>query len=588
MSQYKKITTGTLALIVTLLCLRADGWQVIFVESALAQGSVAAPGANMLTGISELAIFIATGMQMLAFIIFSFLQVFLDPLFIVDLVGSSGLRNIWKYSRDIMNIIFAFMLIFAGIYTVVIGSEQGSSFIKAKYKKFILAVILVNFSWFFPRVILDVANVLTATIYQLPAGISGGQVECKLPPKDPKDPSTAEDCQVIADIKYFSGCNPPPDVLDADGDPIPGKKTEYVEKGVVCILYAPWEKDTNTSYGMLNGLVVNYGKLGQLLRVLKPGGATTVSGTAAQRFKQTMLFLMHIVFILVLMTMLFLPLAAMLVVFLIRIPIMWVTMAFMPFMFLGFVIGDKMANFDSMKIFEHYVKAAFLPAAIAVPFAAGFLILTEITQIACPAIAGPLCSNTGPLLHNVNTLWGILMLLIAFFVIWFGFWAALSIDQIYVKVTSGIKSFGESVGKTALKLPLSTPIPIGGGKKMSLLGIDDAINSINSALSSGMGAKQAFKQAMAGGGKKSDETVAKILNAPKSTLNTSLEKIITEIGKANGGTVKTKSNLDVQINSIYSKHQAEIQKEQPGMTESEFRDAFKRNSRVFRNLKNLK
>ena len=267
---------------------------------------------------------------------------------------------------------------------------------------------------------------------------------------------------------------------------------------------------------------------------------------------------------------------------------MWVTMAFMPFMFLGFVIGDKMANFDSMKIFEHYVKAAFLPAAIAVPFAAGFLILTEITQIACPAIAGPLCSNTGPLLHNVNTLWGILMLLIAFFVIWFGFWAALSIDQIYVKVTSGIKSFGESVGKTALKLPLSTPIPIGGGKKMSLLGIDDAINSINSALSSGMGAKQAFKQAMAGGGKKSDETVAKILNAPKSTLNTSLEKIITEIGKANGGTVKTKSNLDVQINSIYSKHQAEIQKEQPGMTESEFRDAFKRNSRVFRNLKNLK
>ena len=38
------------------------------------------------------------------------------------------------------------------------------------------------------------------------------------------------------------------------------------------------------------------------------------------------------------------------VVFLIRIPIIWLTISFMPFMFLGFVMGDKMGQFDTMKM----------------------------------------------------------------------------------------------------------------------------------------------------------------------------------------------------------------------------------------------
>ena len=215
---------------------------------------------------------------------------------------------------------------------------------------------------------------------------------------------------------------------------------------------------------------------------------------------------------------------------------MWVTIAFMPFMFLGFVIGDKMKNFDSMKIFEHYIKAAFLPAAVAVPFAAGFLILTEITQVSCPTIAGPLCADTGPLLTNVNTLWGILMLLISFFIIWFGFWAALSIDTIYTSATSGIRSFGSSIGKTALKLPLSVPIiPTGGGESMSILGIDDAIGRLNSGLSSGMSGKDAFKAA-AGGGKGGATATAefsKVLNSPSNAQTRILTDIRAKLGVGN-------------------------------------------------------
>lgn len=521
MLKHKKILIGLLSFVAITI--------VLGPETAFAQGGTTTPSSNIFTSTANIAVILATAMEVLAFMIFHFLQFFLDPLFILELTGSNGLRAIWKYSRDIMNIIFAFMLIFSGIYTVVTGNKE---LVNSKYKKFILAVVLVNFSWFFPRVLLDVANVLTATIYQLPAGLSGGTVDCRLPPVNPNGGARGLPCEIVTDIKYFSGCNPLP--------------PSYIPKGIVCFKKEPWVGDTNTAFGMLNGLVVNYGKLGSLLQVINPAAAPGVGGTATQRHQQYLVFLMHIMFILVLMAMLFFPLAAMFVVFLIRIPIMWVTIAFMPFMFLGFVIGDKMKNFDSMKIFEHYIKAAFLPAAIAVPFAAGFLVLTEITQVPCPAIAGPLCANTGPLLTNVNTLWGIFMLLISFFIIWFGFWAALSIDTIYTNATAGIKNLGSSIGKTALKLPLSVPIPVGGGQSMSLLGLDDAIGRINSSLSQGNGPLASLRAGRPGGGSAASRNLIRAVDSGRT--NAHLEQILQQLKNDKDATAGSVALTDTQIN----------------------------------------
>ncbi|MCA9371257.1 MAG: hypothetical protein KC680_04825, partial [Candidatus Peregrinibacteria bacterium] len=453
------------SILAMITCLYTDGLTGVTSIHVFAQTTT--PSGNVFTATTNIVVMIATAMQMLAFLIFNFLQWFLDPLFILSLNETKALQDIWKYSRDIVNVIFAFMLIFAGIYTVVTGQKE---LVQQKFKRFILAVILVNFSWFFPRVILDVANVLTATIYQIPAGLSqSGDIPCK--------DYEGIDCRVIDEVRYFKNCANPP--------------SGFIKIGIICYSTKAWDAQTNTAYGMLNGLVINYAQLPNLTRVLNPG-TTGGAGTPEDRLQETLLFLMHILFILVLMTMLFLPLAAMFVVFLIRIPIMWFTISFMPFMFIGFVIGDKMGQFDTMKIFQHYVKAAFLPTAVAVPFAVGFMILTEFMNVPCDEIvlvkAAGFCKTTGPFLTNINTLWQVLILLMAFIVIWAGFWMALKIDEVYVNATSGIKSFGESIGKTALKLPLSIPIFPGGaadGGSMSLLGLDDKLRSLTGKLSDG-------------------------------------------------------------------------------------------------------
>src|SRR3990167_3458282 len=92
-----------------------------------------------------------------------------------------------------MNIIFAIMLLAGAILTIVFGKQE---VVKQHLVKFILAVILVNFSWFFPRVIFDIANVTTATIYGLPNLVNS---KCKWIDKN----GTPKNCVVVTDILFF-------------------------------------------------------------------------------------------------------------------------------------------------------------------------------------------------------------------------------------------------------------------------------------------------------------------------------------------------------------------------------------------------
>lgn len=538
MHSHKKLITAAVCLLTIIACGTLEGWHTMTMFSVAAQG-VDAGGGDFYSGTIRMAVILATAMEMFAFLIFHFLQWFLDPLFILALNEAEGLRDIWKYSRDIVNVIFAFMLIFAGIYTVVTGQKE---LVQSKFKQFILAVILVNFSWFFPRVILDVANVLTATIYQLPAGLAtSGTIECK----DHK----GQPCRVITDVKYFDGC------FDKDKNLIKNAANEpYIHKGIVCYDTEVWNNQTNTAFGILNGLVINYAQLPNLTRVLNPG--TPAPGTTpADRLQETLMFLMHILFILVLMAMLFLPLVAMFVVFLIRIPIMWFTIAFMPFMFIGFVMGDKMGQFDTMKIFSHYVKAAFLPTVVAVPFTVGFMILTEFMGIKCTDIGmlelADFCEESGSLLMNISNMWQLLIMLMAFVVIWMGFWAALQIDDIYVNATSGIKNFGESVGKTALKLPFSIPfIPTGGGNLVSPLALDDMARSFSGGLGRGESVPGALKSALAGTGKENSKKVTDAINKSDSQTAKKLNELIATMEREKQSGNFDQSKIDSRLGGV--------------------------------------
>lgn len=213
----------------------------------------------------------------------------------------------------------------------------------------------------------------------------------------------------------------------------------------------------------------------------------------------------------------------------------------MPFMFLGFVAEDKLTpGFNTFEIFKKFVKAAFLPVAVAVPIAIGFVLLNTMGNKPCAqvmeALGGadhPFCVETGQIIYGINDAWSLLWLLMAFFVIWIGFYSALKIDETYVNVTNGIKNFGSSVGNTAIKMPLSIPIPIGTDKSMSLNQMKNAPQNISAKLESqsiGSALGSTFGGGGTGGGQDGSAMVTNAIQRGSSRTNALLAEIAKDKG----------------------------------------------------------
>jgi hypothetical protein len=80
-----------------------------------------------------------------------------------NLANLTGINIAWKLLRDLMNIAFIFMLVYEGILLII---QQGST---NNIKKFItgivLASLLINFSLFFTKVLIDASNIVTIGFY---------------------------------------------------------------------------------------------------------------------------------------------------------------------------------------------------------------------------------------------------------------------------------------------------------------------------------------------------------------------------------------------------------------------------------------
>ena len=365
-----------------------------------------------------------------AFLVMKLLSWLIDPGNIYALGNEGMMLRLWQISRDIMNLIFALLLLGGAIMTIVFAKQD---IIKQNIVKFLLAVVLVNFSWFFPRVIIDIANVTTATVYGLPKAIDS---TCQW--RDGTG-TLRTDCVVVNDILLLD------DASGACPTATGGSEVDFAPIMKVCL--APLDSTANTGFGIINGLVVNHGRLMHLGLIVgsPPSGGT--GGSVAE----TLRFIIIISFVTFLHVMLVFPLAAMTAVMIIRIPILWMTISFMPFMFIGFLIGDKFIKINTMEIFQkHFMTAAFLPTLIAIPISIGYIMLNQVATLSS---APPGLGGSFKLITEVQNWWGLIWILLSFMVIWIGSFWAMKSDSIYAKFSEPI----HSIGNNFLKLPLNTP-----------------------------------------------------------------------------------------------------------------------------------
>ncbi len=429
---------------------------------AWAQAGGAFPVDETYEMISGFTLVAAQFLNILTWFVFSFLIILLDPRFIFDMTGGeeaglmTALNTIWQLSRNIMNVAFAVGLVGAAIYTVVTANKE---FVSNNLKTFVLAVILVNFSWFIPRVVLDIANVAAAMIYSLPNAVADDSMTCRYMSSntdgciDPGAPLASGmvscACKAVADFEPF----PEESVRTSLEASDPAWKCTWL----YCIRFVKLDTTTATQHGsILNGLVVNHARLSQLAIITRVVPGRNISDLLLFILRELVVVVIHIA--------LFFPLVALLLALVIRIPILWLTMAFMPLYFLSWVIPDEISFLAPFKekaklIWDWFMKAAFLPAAVAIPLSIGFVMANvgariQFTQL--EAIPFNLIDGMGTF---AQLLWVIMVLGI----LWSG--TFMMLEMMTAEMPGGsmiqsIKSTGEESAKFAAELPLATvPIP---------------------------------------------------------------------------------------------------------------------------------
>ena len=463
-----KILRKGIPLSLLLLCWYVGGFEV---PTALAQGATTVAeqvqgslGKNINDVLSIVAM-INTFVQALLLITLQMLQYLLQADFFNNPTMMSGLNSVWVLSRDIMNVLFAVMLIGVAFVTIITANNK---YITEYISRFIIAVVLVNFSWFFPRIIIDVANILTSTVYSIPSIIGqDGNFACRTFKED--GPGT-EECKVLSDIKIL------PTVMDVSlckSEEDEGCRcTDSSNSPIACYKIEPYSSAVTkmgAGHAMLNGMTTSFIRIHALTKISIQNGNNQNKVDANAAFVTTLQIMITILMTLVVQLAILLPLIGLGIGLFIRIILIWVTTAFMPFSFLGYLIngnlGTKVFGFDK-DIWDEFINAAFLPAVVAVPFVIGLIMLSAVAQVPDP---GGMTWGV-PLIGTFKSWWPFMWMGAAIGIIWTGAFAALARSEITGGITGKIKNFGDHLFSAGLQLPLLVPLPVGIGPKGANLG----------------------------------------------------------------------------------------------------------------------
>lgn len=80
-----------------------------------------------------------------------------------NLSDLTGINDAWKVIKDLMNIVFIFMLVYQGILIIL---NMAKSNIKNIITGIVLSALLINFSLFFTKILIDASNIVTIGLYQ--------------------------------------------------------------------------------------------------------------------------------------------------------------------------------------------------------------------------------------------------------------------------------------------------------------------------------------------------------------------------------------------------------------------------------------
>ncbi len=379
------------------------------------------------------------------------------------------LNNFWRIMRDLVNYAFIIVLLVIAFMTVitagggVMGAGDGFK-VGQILPKFVIAVVLVNFTWFGARVVLDAANVAAHVVYAIPASMPDYGFEliedCEPPPclggDDVLPPNTRRCVYEVKRLNFSQSAGTP--TPDAAGGALAAAGANTCANGVFTIEFyedpIDWDMVSRNNIATLFA----FGLLDVHQLVLTNSAVDNLMDLS-----------LNTIFVFLLMIILIVVFSAMMLVLLERVIMLWIHIVLSPLLVLLWVVKDAIGSGEGSmdKIsFSSFIGYAFLPAMMGFPLVLGMMMVivggqVDLTEVFTTEVNG-IEMITG--LPGIDNLQQFLWYIIAIAILWQTMTIAQKMDGFTKGTIESMKGGVEGLGAFIAKSPMYLPwIPVRSG-----------------------------------------------------------------------------------------------------------------------------
>ncbi len=438
------------------------------------------------------------------------------------------LHQLWILISNVVYVIFGFMLVFVAFANIFGGEHSKAYEMKTMLPKLVTGMLMVPFTWFIVSAVLSVSNILTASVISLPMetilksdGNKSGLLTDKIIPKE------------IVFNKNSSGTG----TVDSNGDALSDAEKNAVDaNGESTTAYqkngnfyaSDCDDDENQCLSIKEFLTNGGGGAYNLLSVYAYGIFRIQDYkeiTLEEKVNKVIDIAMKLWFGVIFFVVFGILVIAIVYALFSRAIMLWLYAMFSPFFALNYVLGDKAKKLEKFTIHE-FISLALVPVYVSAALAFGLMFLglvmgatntgstgapwkltwdtvsitpgeadtttfkfwTNDNSISLKTV-GLLDSKTkegmsGALDIGKGVIGTIIMNVLALVILWMAVMAALGSSKITEAAVAPIKWFGDEIGKLAMKAPQYVPIPLPGGKQVSMASMQQIWSMPGQALAS--------------------------------------------------------------------------------------------------------
>lgn len=423
-------------------------------QAAQAEGTNTAVGAGqqslnqVLLTFANLLSLVLQAMYLFIWPVLAAIGMFMDNSLIFSFGMEERLLEVWQQIRNLINIGAVLGLVGLALYNVLGVDTDGNYTLKKILPRFVLALLLVNFSFFGVKLVIDAANVVTAAMFTLP-----NSVEVSTASLDP-DELGRRLCGVASNVSSSSSTG----------------RAQDVETSVAVVGSALCSGDTLNSNArtlfqqfsqsnMALLMAVQFGQIDQLLN------ASNLIRSNPSIPTLTINVILSVAYYVIYAA----GFVALLMILVARVVVLWASVALAPVLALSFALPSGVGSDSLGQLKDHFLKHLLAPIKIGFAMSLGYIMLSAIQQVGPDSLRFQFADQFLAPFSGISSVQEFIVAAGSIGVVWMAISRA-SKDTLAGKFVDQIFDWVGDAGRVLAQSPLYIPLPTGTKKSGPTLG----------------------------------------------------------------------------------------------------------------------